>query len=134
MCVASTIAARMQRTKIGVAVQVLPLRIAEEAATVDQVSRGRLIFGVGRSGVAKTYEAYGVPYVESRARFAETLEIIEKARTEPVVSYQGRFHSFHDVAVTPQPFQKRLPRSGWRRPARIRSRRPGGRGCRSSWR
>src|ERR1700691_5386556 len=54
----------------------IPLRIAEEAATVDQISHGRLIFGVGRSGVAKTYEAYGVPYAESRERFAETLEII----------------------------------------------------------
>ncbi|HUB16906.1 MAG TPA: LLM class flavin-dependent oxidoreductase [Acetobacteraceae bacterium] len=113
MCIASAIAARTQRMKIGVAVQVLPLcnplRIAEEAATVDQISRGRLIFGVGRSGVAKTYEAYGVPYAESRDRFAETLEIIVKAWTEPVVSHQGRFHSFQDVTVTPQPFQKPLP-------------------------
>src|ERR1700689_4145461 len=83
MCIASAIAARTKRMKIGVAVQVLPLcnplRIAEEAATVDQISHGRLIFGVGRSGVAKTYEAYGVPYAESRERFAETLEIILKA-------------------------------------------------------
>ena len=113
MCIASAIAARTKRMKIGVAVQVLPLcnplRIAEEAATVDQISQGRLIFGVGRSGVAKTYEAYGVPYAESRERFAETLEIIVKAWTEPVISYQGRFHSFQDVTVTPQPFQKPLP-------------------------
>jgi len=113
MCIASAIAARTERMKIGVAVQVLPLcnplRIAEEAATVDQISHGRLIFGVGRSGVAKTYEAYGVPYAESRDRFAETLEIILKAWTEPVMSYQGRFHSFSDVTVTPQPYQKPTP-------------------------
>ena len=66
LCIASAIAARTQRMKIGLAVQVLPLchplRLAEEAATVDQISNGRLIFGVGRSGVARTYEAYGVPY------------------------------------------------------------------------
>jgi alkanesulfonate monooxygenase SsuD/methylene tetrahydromethanopterin reductase-like flavin-dependent oxidoreductase (luciferase family) len=113
MCIASAIAARTRRLKIGVAVQVLPLcnplRIAEEAATVDQISQGRLIFGVGRSGVAKTYEAYGVPYAESRERFAETLDIILQAWTEPVISYQGRFHSFQDVTVTPQPYQKPLP-------------------------
>ena len=58
LCVASAIAARTQRMKIGLAVQVLPLchplRLAEEAATVDQISHGRLIFGVGRSGVART--------------------------------------------------------------------------------
>ena len=113
MCVASAIAARTSRIKIGIAVQVLPLcnplRIAEEAATVDQISRGRLIFGVGRSGVAKTYEAYGVPYAESRDRFTETLDIIIKAWTEPVLSYAGRYHSFQNVAVTPQPCQKPLP-------------------------
>src|SRR6478672_13718543 len=86
LCVASAIAARTQRMKIGLAVQVLPLchplRLAEEAATVDQISNGRLIFGVGRSGVARTYEAYGVPYDESRERFAETLEIVKRAWTE----------------------------------------------------
>src|SRR5262249_27240696 len=56
LSIASAIAARTRRVKIGIAVQVLPLchplRLAEEAATVDQLSRGRLIFGVGRSGVA----------------------------------------------------------------------------------
>lgn len=109
LCVASAIAARTRNIKIGIAVQVLPLgnplRIAEEAATVDQISRGRLIFGVGRSGVAKTYEAYNVPYAESRDRFDETLAIIQKAWVNPVVSYEGTFHSFKDVTVTPRPFQ-----------------------------
>jgi alkanesulfonate monooxygenase SsuD/methylene tetrahydromethanopterin reductase-like flavin-dependent oxidoreductase (luciferase family) len=65
LSIASAIAARTRRIKIGIAVQVLPLchplRLAEEAATVDQLSHGRLIFGVGRSGVAQTYEAYGCP-------------------------------------------------------------------------
>jgi alkanesulfonate monooxygenase SsuD/methylene tetrahydromethanopterin reductase-like flavin-dependent oxidoreductase (luciferase family) len=109
LCVASAIAARTRQIKIGIAVQVLPLghplRIAEEAATVDQISRGRLIFGVGRSGVARTYESYNVPYGESRERFTETLAIIQKAWTHPVVSYEGQFHSFRDVPVTPRPFQ-----------------------------
>jgi alkanesulfonate monooxygenase SsuD/methylene tetrahydromethanopterin reductase-like flavin-dependent oxidoreductase (luciferase family) len=59
--------------------------------------------------VAKTYEAYGVPYAESRDRFTETLDIIIKAWTEPVISYAGRYHAFQDVAVTPQPYQKPLP-------------------------
>jgi alkanesulfonate monooxygenase SsuD/methylene tetrahydromethanopterin reductase-like flavin-dependent oxidoreductase (luciferase family) len=109
LCVASAIAARTRRIKIGIAVQVLPLgnplRIAEEAATVDQISRGRLIFGVGRSGVARTYESYNIPYAESRDRFAETLAIIQQAWAHPVISYAGTFHSFKDVPVTPRPFQ-----------------------------
>src|ERR687883_276343 len=56
LAIASAIAARTRRMKIGIAVQVLPLchplRLAEEAATVDQLSHGRLIFGIGRSGAA----------------------------------------------------------------------------------
>jgi alkanesulfonate monooxygenase SsuD/methylene tetrahydromethanopterin reductase-like flavin-dependent oxidoreductase (luciferase family) len=113
LCVASAIAARTRRMKIGIAVQVLPLchpiRLAEEAATVDQLSHGRLIFGVGRSGVAATYEAYGVPYAESRDRFAEVLDIVQQAWTTETLSYQGRFHHFQNVRVTPRPFQQPTP-------------------------
>jgi alkanesulfonate monooxygenase SsuD/methylene tetrahydromethanopterin reductase-like flavin-dependent oxidoreductase (luciferase family) len=113
LCVASAIAARTQRMKIGLAVQVLPLchplRLAEEAATVDQISNGRLIFGVGRSGVARTYEAYGVPYGESRERFAEILEIVQKAWTQEKISYHGKYHRFDDVAVVPRPYQQPTP-------------------------
>lgn len=113
LCIASAIAMRTRRMKIGLAVQVLPLchplRLAEEAATVDQLSNGRLIFGVGRSGVARTYEAYGVPYAESRERFGEILDIVRKAWTQEKVSYQGKFHRFDDVAVVPKPCQQPTP-------------------------
>ena len=44
-----------------------------------RISRNRLIFGVGRSGFRRTYEAYCVPYGECRERFAETLEILRRA-------------------------------------------------------
>ncbi len=113
LCIASAIAARTQRMRIGLAVQVLPLchplRLAEEAATVDQISNGRLIFGVGRSGVARTYEAYGVPYAESRERFVEVLDIVRKAWTQDKVSYQGKYHRFEDVSVVPKPCQQPTP-------------------------
>src|SRR5438309_8659842 len=101
LSIASAIAARTSRIKIGIAVQVLPLchplRLAEEAATVDQLSQGRLIFGVGRSGFAQTYAAYGVPYTESRERFAETLEIVKRAWTEERFSYSGKYFRYDDV-------------------------------------
>ena len=113
LSIASAIAARTRRIKIGIAVQVLPLchplRLAEEAATVDQLSHGRLIFGVGRSGVAQTYEAYGVSYAESRDRFREILDIVEQAWTKPSFSYDGKYHSFKDVAVVPRPYQQPTP-------------------------
>jgi alkanesulfonate monooxygenase SsuD/methylene tetrahydromethanopterin reductase-like flavin-dependent oxidoreductase (luciferase family) len=113
LTIASAIAARTERMRIGIAVQVLPLanplRLAEEAATVDQISRGRLIFGVGRSGFPRTYEAYGVPYAESQARFAESLEIILKAWTQPTFSHEGTFYRFQNVCLTPKPYQKPHP-------------------------
>src|SRR5262249_12042620 len=63
--VASAIASRTRRVRVGTAVTVLPLnhplRIAEEVATVDNISEGRFEFGIGRSGVVRTYDVYGVP-------------------------------------------------------------------------
>src|SRR5918911_3332460 len=108
MMVASAIAARTSTIKIGIAVQVLPLshplRLAEEAATVDQISHGRLIYGIGRSGVVRTYENYGISYGDSRQRFAEALDILKKAWTEERFSHEGKYYRFDNVAVTPKPY------------------------------
>ena len=110
LVLAAAIAARTTRVRIGTGVSVLPLchpiRTAEEAATVDQISDGRLIFGVGRSGFPRTYEAYGVPYDESRERFAETLEIVKRAWTEERFSYRGKYFAHDKVALVPKPRQK----------------------------
>jgi alkanesulfonate monooxygenase SsuD/methylene tetrahydromethanopterin reductase-like flavin-dependent oxidoreductase (luciferase family) len=113
LSIASAIGARTERIKIGIAVQVLPLchplRIAEEAATVDHISGGRLIFGVGRSGLPRTYEDYGVSYAESRERFLEVLDIVERAWSQPRFSYEGKYYSFNNITVSPQPLQQPHP-------------------------
>jgi alkanesulfonate monooxygenase SsuD/methylene tetrahydromethanopterin reductase-like flavin-dependent oxidoreductase (luciferase family) len=107
------IEARTERIKIGTSVQVLPLanplRIAEEAAILDHVSKGRLIFGVGRSGVVKTYEAMNIAYSESKDREVECLEIIQRAWQEDNFSYKGKFYDIQDVTVVPQPVQRPTP-------------------------
>jgi alkanesulfonate monooxygenase SsuD/methylene tetrahydromethanopterin reductase-like flavin-dependent oxidoreductase (luciferase family) len=99
--------------KIGTAVQVLPLchplRLAEEVATVDQLSQGRLIFGVGRSGFAYTYSTYGVDYGESRERFAETLHIVKRAFAEERFSHQGKYFTFNNVRLSPKPWRQPWP-------------------------
>ncbi len=113
LLIAAAIAARTRRVKIGIAVQVLPLchplRLAEEVATLDHLSQGRLIFGVGRSGFPRTYEAYGVPYGESRERFAETFEILKRAWSDERFSFEGQFHKFHNIALVPKPLQQPHP-------------------------
>jgi alkanesulfonate monooxygenase SsuD/methylene tetrahydromethanopterin reductase-like flavin-dependent oxidoreductase (luciferase family) len=111
--VASAIASRTRRLRIGTAVQVLPLnhplRIAEEVATVDHISEGRFEFGVGRSGVVKTYDVYGVAYAESQARFREALEIIRRAWTGEPFSYEGQFYRVDNATVVPRPYQTPHP-------------------------
>jgi alkanesulfonate monooxygenase SsuD/methylene tetrahydromethanopterin reductase-like flavin-dependent oxidoreductase (luciferase family) len=113
MLLAAAIAERTKRMKIGTAVQVLPLchplRLAEEVATVDQLSNGRLIFGVGRSGFAHTYKTYGVDYGESRERFAETLHIVKRAFTEERFSHQGKYYAYENVRLAPKPVQAPWP-------------------------
>jgi alkanesulfonate monooxygenase SsuD/methylene tetrahydromethanopterin reductase-like flavin-dependent oxidoreductase (luciferase family) len=110
---AAAIAARTKKLRVGTGVSVLPLchpiRLAEEAATVDQISQGRLEFGVGRSGFPRSYVGYGIPYGESRDRFSESLEIIQKAWNEDRLTYQGKYYSFNDLAVMPRPYQKPHP-------------------------
>jgi alkanesulfonate monooxygenase SsuD/methylene tetrahydromethanopterin reductase-like flavin-dependent oxidoreductase (luciferase family) len=113
LSIAAAIGARTERIKIGIGVQVLPLchplRIAEEAATVDHITGGRLIFGVGRSGLARTYEDYGVSYAESRDRFIEVLEILELAWSQQNFSYAGQYYRFKNITIAPRPLQEPYP-------------------------
>jgi alkanesulfonate monooxygenase SsuD/methylene tetrahydromethanopterin reductase-like flavin-dependent oxidoreductase (luciferase family) len=113
LVVAGALAASTRRIKIGIAVQVLPLshplRLAEDVATVDHLSRGRLDFGVGRSGLPGHYQGFNIPYEESRERFFETLEILRKAWTQDRFSHDGRYYQFRDVCVVPKPYQKPHP-------------------------
>jgi alkanesulfonate monooxygenase SsuD/methylene tetrahydromethanopterin reductase-like flavin-dependent oxidoreductase (luciferase family) len=98
---------------VGLAVQVLPLahplRIAEEAATVDQISEGRFDFGIGRSGSPRAYDVLGVPYGESQARFEECLQIIVQSWRGERFSYHGRYYRFDNVLVGPRPYQQPHP-------------------------
>jgi alkanesulfonate monooxygenase SsuD/methylene tetrahydromethanopterin reductase-like flavin-dependent oxidoreductase (luciferase family) len=111
--IASSIATRTRRLRIGMAVYVLPLnnplRIAEEVATVDQISEGRFDFGIGRSGFARSYDIYGVPYAESRERFREALDIIMQAWQGEPFSYDGKYHQVTNATVAPLPYQKPHP-------------------------
>src|SRR5437667_9155464 len=111
--VACSIATRTKRLRVGMAVQVLPLihplRIAEEAATVDQISQGRFEFGVGRSGNMRAYDAMGIDYEESRERFQEALDIILKAWSGETFSYEGKYNHITNATLTPSPYQKPHP-------------------------
>ncbi len=113
LLMAGVIAARTERVRVGTGVSVLPLahpvRLAEEAATVDNISQGRLDFGIGRSSFPRSYQGYDVPYDESRERFAEALEIILKAWNNYRFDHHGDYYNMDDVVVTPRPYQQPHP-------------------------
>ena len=85
-----------------------PLRLAEELAMIDCLSKGRLISGFAR-GIPREYQVHNIPLAESRARFEEAYDIITRAWTEEVFSYDGRFWSYQDVALWPRPVQQPHP-------------------------
>jgi alkanesulfonate monooxygenase SsuD/methylene tetrahydromethanopterin reductase-like flavin-dependent oxidoreductase (luciferase family) len=111
--VATAIAARTTRIRVGTAVLVVPLghpvRMAEEVATLDHISQGRLDLGIGRSGFPWAYEGYDIPYAESRARFQEFFDVMTLAWTQERFSYEGKYYTFKDVCLIPKPYQKPHP-------------------------
>ena len=108
LMVLAAAAQRARRIRLGTAVTLLPLhnpiKIAEQAATADILSNGRLEFGVGR-GVAYQYRGYGIPQEESRERFEEALDFILQAWTEDSFSFEGKHFRARDISVVPRPAQ-----------------------------
>lgn len=97
--------------RLGTAVTVMPwhhpLLLAEQAATVDILSGGRLDFGVGRGYRANEFHGFRVDPAEAQARFEEALELVIRSwRSAERFSHRGRFWSFDDVIVEPRPAQR----------------------------
>jgi alkanesulfonate monooxygenase SsuD/methylene tetrahydromethanopterin reductase-like flavin-dependent oxidoreductase (luciferase family) len=110
---AASLAQRTERIKILIYANLLPLheplRLAEELAMLDCLSKGRLISGVGR-GAPREYNIFGIPMAESRARFEECYEIMRRAWYKESFSFEGKHYSYKDVSIWPRPVQQpRLP-------------------------
>ena len=110
---ATYVAARTKRVRIGTGVCILPwhhpIRLAEDFATVDILSDGRLEFGGGRGNQPIEFEGLGVSMEKTQDRFDEELEIILKAWTEEFFTYKGQFYEYNDINVIPKPVQKPHP-------------------------
>jgi len=113
LMVLAAAAQRTKRIRLGTAVSLLPLhspvKMAEEAATADILSNGRLEFGVGRGTAPVHYVGYNIPQEESRERFEEALDVILKAWTSERLSYHGQYFQAEDLAIVPKPIQKPHP-------------------------
>lgn len=112
--VALTYAAAFTRTiRLGTGVLLLPqyqpLILAKELASLDVLSGGRLIVGIGVGWAEEEYEALGVPYNERGARADEYLAAMHAIWSEGTPAYSGRYVSFHDVVAYPHPIQQPAP-------------------------
>ena len=87
-----------------------PIRVAEQWATLDMLSGGRVDFAAGRGYDRREYVPLGVSFEDNQAIFEEGFEIIQRlwARPEPL-THRGRHYSFDAVSITPQPVQRPIP-------------------------
>jgi len=111
----SYLAARIYRIRLGTAVVVLPwhnpVLVAEQAATLDLLSNGRLDFGVGKGYRAYEFSGFCVPQDEATQRFDEAMEVIRKAWNSggKRFSYKGKWYSYDNIVVEPIPIQRPHP-------------------------
>ena len=106
----SYVAACTQRVGLGTSVLVLPyhnpLRLAKTAATLDVLSGGRLLLGVGVGGVPQESEAMGSPYAERGAITDEAIAIMKELWTKDEPSFAGTYYRFSGMPFSPKPLQQ----------------------------
>ena len=112
--VALTLVASHTRTvRIGTGIILLPLRnpvvLAKELASVDVVSRGRLIVGVGAGYIPEEFAAVGVPLAERGARMEEYIAALRALWTMDHPQFWGRFVTFRGIDAHPRPMQRPCP-------------------------
>jgi probable F420-dependent oxidoreductase len=83
-----------------------PLRLAEDAAVVDQISGGRLILGLGLGWREEEFRMFGQPMSERVRRTVEAVDVLRLAWTGERFSYEGRIHSYDQVLLTPTPARR----------------------------
>lgn len=113
LIVATAVAAQTQHLNVGTSVILLPLHhpvhVAEDVTTLDIVSKGRIILGVGVGYQASDFRAFGVPMEHRAALFEEGVEIIRKCWSGEPFSFHGAHYTLDDLQILPRPFQTPAP-------------------------
>ena len=108
------LAAKTRRIRLAPATVLLPcnqpLRVAEEYAMLDFLSNGRAIFSAGRGYDKREYDAFGIPFDESRERFDEEMHLVRQALMEENFTFEGTFHRVAEpLTIVPRPIQQPHP-------------------------
>lgn len=102
----AAIATRTNRLLLGSNIVILPLyhpvQVAEQAAMVQFISRGRLLFGVGLGYLPEEFASMSVPFEERAGRMAESLSVLKRLWTEEDVSFDGTYYHFQHATVRPR--------------------------------
>lgn len=113
LIVATAVAAHTRRLRVGTSVILLPLhhpvRVAEDVITLDLVSKGRVIVGVGIGYQAADFRAFGVPMEHRVTLFEESVEILRRCWTGEPFSFRGKHYTLENVQIRPHPLQKPAP-------------------------
>ncbi len=112
--VLANVAARTSRIRLAPAVTVLPLhhpiRVAEQWATLDLLSGGRVDFAAGRGYDRREYLPFKVSFADNQEIFGEGMEVVRRLwSSDGPISHQGKHYRFDNVAITPKPVQRPLP-------------------------
>src|SRR5438270_1477899 len=112
--VLANVAARTKHIRLAPAVTVLPLhhpiRVAEQWATLDLLSGGRVDFAAGRGYDRREYLPLNVSFEDNQEIFEEGMEVVRRLwSADRSISHHGRHYGFDDVAITPKPVQRPLP-------------------------
>src|SRR3984893_8741989 len=112
--VLANVAARTRHIRLAPAVTVLPLhhpiRVAEQWATLDLLSGGRVDFAAGRGYDRREYLPFKVSFEDNQAIFEEGLEVVRRLwASDGPISHHGNYYQFENVSITPKPIQRPLP-------------------------
>jgi len=112
----SSIATWTEKVIIGTEVSPIPLRhpaiLAKTVATVDVLSKGRVVLGAGAGWNRTEFESFGIPFDKYENRFRqmnEGVEVIKRLWTEPIVNYSGEYYKIKNARLSPRPVQKPHP-------------------------
>ena len=113
LIVATAVAAQTTTLNVGTSVILLPLHnpvhLAEDVITLDLVSKGRIILGVGLGYQEADFRAFEVPVRQRVGRFEEGVEIIRRCWSGEPFSFHGEYHQLENLHIRPSPFQQPAP-------------------------
>jgi probable F420-dependent oxidoreductase len=107
------VAARTTKINLATGILILPQHnpviCAKQVATLDHMSGGRVILGIGVGWLKEEFDALGVPFEERGARTDDYIRALRTLWAEDVATYQGKYVSFHDVYMRPKPVRREVP-------------------------